>query len=116
MKRRALPILAAITWFVLAGPGSAQPASPRDDLLTLVPADVGFCVLVNDLRGHAQKWDRAAWVTSLRQSSFVKTLLDTPEAGQIAGIEGELKKRLGLDWPTLRDDILGDAFLLAYRP
>jgi hypothetical protein len=46
----------------------------------------------------------------------VKTLIESPEAKQIAALKGELKKRLNVDWPTLRDDILGDAVLFAYRP
>jgi hypothetical protein len=93
-----------------------QPPAPRDDLLALVPADAGFCVLVNDLRGHAQKWDRAPWVQSFRETTLVKTILDAPEAQQIAALEGELKKHLGVDWPTLRDDIFGDSVVVAYRP
>jgi hypothetical protein len=98
------------------GPCSAQPSPPREQLLELVPADVGLCVYMSDLRGNAQRWDRAPWVRSLRQLPIVKGIVDSPEAHQLAAFEGELKKHLGLDWPTLRDDLLGDAVVLAYRP
>ena len=97
-------------------PGLAQPVAPRDELLALVPADVGFCVVLNDLRGHAQKWDRSPWLQSFRQLALVQTIVNSPEARQLAGLEGELKKNLDIDWPTLRDDIFGDAVVLAYRP
>ncbi len=60
----------------------AQPATSREDLLALVPPDVGFCVLVSDLRGHAQKWDRSPWVQSLRQLPLVQAIIDAPEARQ----------------------------------
>ena len=110
--------LAIVAAFALLLPPSrcqAQTAS-QESLLALVPSDVGLCVVVNDLRGHAQKWERSPWVQSLRQTSLVKAILDMPEARQIAGLEGELKKHLGIDWPTLRDDILGDSVVLAYTP
>jgi hypothetical protein len=105
-----------LAWLIVPLPCRAQPASPRDTLLALVPSDVGFCLLIGDLSGHAQKWDRSPWAQSLRQSSFVKSLIESPEAKQITALEGELKKHLNVDWPTLRDDVLGDALLFAYRP
>jgi hypothetical protein len=106
----------AVAWLAVPPASFAQPASPREELLALVPADVGLCLVIGDLRGHAQKWERSAWAQALRQSPLVKALVDSPEAGQIAALEGELKKHLGVDWPTLRDDILGDAVVFAYRP
>src|SRR5207302_9740502 len=41
---------------------------------------------------------------------------DLPEAQQLGGLEELLKQHLGIDWPTLRDDIFGDAVVVAYRP
>src|ERR1700736_1036987 len=82
----------ALAWLVVPLASSAQPASPREELLALVPPDVGFCLVIGDLRGHAQKWERSAWAQSLRQSPFVKALVYSPEARQIAAFEGELKK------------------------
>src|SRR5947209_12706780 len=107
--------LTAFTWLAVPLPCSAQPAAP-EDLLALVPADVGFCVLVRDLRGHAQQWDRTPWIQAVRQLPLVQAIVDSPEARQLAAFEGVLRKQLGVDWPTLRDDILGDAVVIAYRP
>jgi hypothetical protein len=109
-------LLLALPSAGFAQPGFAQPTVPREDLLALVPPDVGFCVLISDLRGHAQRWGRSPWVQSLRQLPMVRAILDSPETRQITAIEGELKKRLNVDWPTLRDEILGDAVVIAYRP
>jgi hypothetical protein len=114
---RLLPTAVAILALLASAlPCAAQPASPRDDLLALVPADVGFCVLVRDLRGHAQKWERAPWIQSLRQLPLVQAIIESPEARQLGAFEGELKKHLGVDWQGLRDDILGDRVVIAYRP
>jgi hypothetical protein len=104
--------LAALT---IAVPCHAQAAA-HDELLALVPADVGFCVLVRDLRGHIRQWDRLPWVEALRQLPVVQTIIDSPEAKQLIAFEAELKRQLGVDWRTLRDDIFGDAVVIAYRP
>src|SRR5207249_2489954 len=56
------------------------------------------------------------WARSFVETALVKNLLDTPEAQQIAGLGPVLQKHLGIDWPTLRDDILGDSVVLAFRP
>jgi hypothetical protein len=119
MSKRLVPLCCwslLLTWLASPLPSLAQPATPRDELLALVPADVAFCVVVNDLRGHAQKWDRSPWVQSFRKLDVVRTILESPEARQLAGVENDLKKHFDVDWPTLRDDIFGDAAVLAYRP
>lgn len=115
MKPTARLFFVCLAALTSALPSSAQPAA-HEDLLALVPADVGFCVLVRDLRGHVQRWDRMPWVQSLRQLPLVHAIVDSPEARQLGAFESVLKKQLGVDWPTLRDDILGDAVVLAYRP
>jgi hypothetical protein len=115
IARCRIRLTLSVAFLALASPCPAQPVA-SEELLALVPADVGFCLVVNDLRGHAEKWDRAPWVQSLRQSPLVKAVLESPEAGQLAAFEGELKKHLGVDWPNLRDDIFGDAVVVAYRP
>jgi hypothetical protein len=105
-----------VAWHVALAPCAGQPSVPRERLLALVPPDVGFCVFMSDLRGHAHRWDRAPWVRSLRQLPMIQAIVDSPEARQLSAFEGALQKHLGVDWPTLRDDILGEAVVLAYRP
>ncbi len=105
------------TFFVLVGfAAPLMAASPRDELLRFVPDDVGFCVVMQDLRVHA---------ADLAASPFVKQLSDSP-AGAALRASGELKQldkvdkylqhSLGVGWDQLRDDVLGDAVVLAYRP
>jgi hypothetical protein len=103
-------------WLAVAPPCRAQPAAAREDLLKLVPDDFGLCLLVSDLRGHADRWRQSGWAASFWQSPLGRTILDSPEAKQLGDAEAELKKHLGVDWPTLRDEVLGDAVLFAYRP
>jgi hypothetical protein len=101
---------------LLAGLVAPSPAaSPRDDLLALAPEDAGFCLIVNDLRGHTEKLRASNWVKSLAESPYAKELLQSPEARQLLAAKERLQKRLKISLDRLRDDILGDAVVFAYR-
>lgn len=97
-----------------AGPLFAQ--SPRDELLALVPGDSGFCFVVNQFRGQLDKWQASPWVKGLRTSIVGQAFLSAPETQQLFRLQEVLKRRLDVDWPSLRDDVLGDAIVFAYRP
>ena len=47
------PTLALLAACFLAIPAAAAPAPPCDELLRYVPEDVGFCVVLRDMRGQA---------------------------------------------------------------
>src|SRR5207253_9096146 len=109
-------------WFALflltglTAPVAAQPLAPPDDLLTLVPKEFGFCLAVNDLRGHWQRLEQAPWVKALKQSPVGQAILNAPEFQELAKFERDLQQHLGVNLPTIRDDLLGDAVVFAYRP
>jgi hypothetical protein len=94
----------------------ARAASPRDELLRLVPEDVAFCLTVQDLRGHLTALADSPFINQLRTTMLGQALANAPELAQLAEAEKFLKQQLDLDWKTLRDDILGDAAVFAYRP
>ncbi len=108
--------LLALVWLAAVSGISAQTAPYRHDLLQLLPDDFAVCVVLHDLRGHAARWEQADWLKRFRQTPVGKSLLDAPEMKQIEHLQSELKKHFDLDWPTLRDDILGDTLVLAYTP
>jgi hypothetical protein len=94
----------------------AAAASPRHELLRLVPEDVGFCLLIEDLRGHGK---------ALLDSPFFKQFLDSPVAAKVRNAEETqklsfldkfLQHQFEITAEQLRDEILGDALVLAYRP
>lgn len=91
-------------------------ATPRDELLRLVPDSVGFCFIVQDLRGHAAALQSSPFVEQLRQSSLAGKIRNSDKLKALDGIETKLKEKLGFDWNQIRDDIFGDALVLAYRP
>jgi hypothetical protein len=94
----------------------ARSATPADQLLRLVPDDVGFCVVVQDLRDQlatlrSSPFWRAFWATPVGAR-----LLQSPEAERLAAVAVKLQERVQIDWPRLRDELLGDAVAFAYRP
>src|SRR5205814_5860862 len=91
-------------------------ATPRDELLCLVPEDVGFCLVVQDLRGHITALRDSPFLEQLRASRFGVAFSGSPELAKLAGMEAVLKEHLQIDLANLRDDLLGDAVVFAYRP
>jgi hypothetical protein len=84
--------------------------------LRLVPDDSGICLLVQNLRDHAQSLQQSPFAERLAASSIGKLFRDSPEAKKLAELDKQLKERLNITWAELRDDILGDAVVLAYTP
>jgi hypothetical protein len=97
-------------------PATPLAAAPREELLRLVPDSVGFCLVVQDLRGHAADLLDSPFLQQLSQSPFAVKIRAKDDLKKLDRIEAKMKEKLGLDWARLRDDILGDALVLAYRP
>jgi hypothetical protein len=114
-KKRVIHFLLFTFYFLLFSP-LAQAGAPSADLLRLVPPDMGFCVLVQDLHGHAERFLASPFMEHFRQSRLGKTLLSAPEAAKLEQVRSFLETALGVDWPRVRDEILGDAIVVAYRP
>jgi hypothetical protein len=115
--RFAFPPMAAILGVLcLVNPAAAE-SSPREALLRLVPPDAGFCLIIDDLRGHAGKLRETPWFKQFQQSPLWEFITRLPEAKKLERfLSQELPQSLRIDWPRLRDDILGDAAIFAYRP
>ena len=109
-------LLAVAALAVAALTPAAAPAGPRDELLRLVPEDVGFCLVVQDLRGHSAAFLASPFYRRFQESPLGQALLNAPEIQKLKALEKSLRDQLGVDWPRLRDDILGDAVAFAYRP
>lgn len=114
--------LVAVAWLSFSAATPTTPAAPtpptasRDEVLRLVPEDFGFCLLVQDLRGHAQAFLNSPFLTHLAASPLGAKLLAAPEAPILKQAKANLESGLGIPLSQLRDDILGDAVVLAYRP
>jgi hypothetical protein len=108
-----LPVLVLLV--SLARPAVAGPPSPRDELLRLVPADTAVCFVVQGIREQSRTVAAspfAGWAADRLRPK----LAATPEAGQLKTVEQFLTAALGVSLADIRDDILGDAVVLAYQP
>jgi hypothetical protein len=110
------PAVYLVALLASAAPCPAQPLSPRDELLRLVPPDSGLCFVVTDLRHHAARWHKSEWVAALTRSTLGQAVAATPELAALRKFQDDLSARLGVDWRTFRDDIIGEALVFAYQP
>src|SRR5262245_38675869 len=109
-----MPLRLLVAVAVLAAP-IAAPASPRDDLLALVPDDYTFCVVVQNLREQAKGDGDGSFLKGIAEHPLMKGLSATPESRKFAQAIEDLMKGLMVTPEQLRDDLLGDAFVFAYR-
>jgi hypothetical protein len=95
----------------------ATAATPREELLRLMPADMGFALVVADLRTHSSRFLESPWFKKFQQSPLWESLAASPDMKKLEKfLTSDLQKNLQVDWPRLRDDIFGDAIVLAYGP
>lgn len=91
-------------------------ASPRDELLRLVPDDAGLCVIVRDLRDQFDRLAKSPFAAHFAASPLGQALAKSPELQKLADFDRQLNANLNLTWAQFRDEILGDAVVLAYTP
>jgi hypothetical protein len=106
----------SLTVAVLALLPAGVRAAPVDELLRFVPADVAFCCVLRDLRAHSATLLSSPFAREVRKTALYASLANAPELAQVAKAEKFFEKHLGLTFAQLRDDVLGDAVVLAYRP
>src|SRR6185437_1885342 len=94
---------------------SIGTAAPRDELLRLAPKDSAFCLVVQDLRGQLQSLLNSPFVRALRASPLGACIAKANEMKTLVELDEYVQKCLGISSARLRDDILGDAIVFAYR-
>jgi hypothetical protein len=112
-----VPFVATVFTVLMPVSPAAGAVSPRDELLRLVPGDAGYCLIIGDLRDHTAKILDSSWWKALRESPLGRAVANSAEMRKLDKVLGsDLRRHLQIDWPRLRDDILGDAVAFAYRP
>lgn len=113
-RRRAL--LAGQALFILlllAAP--ARPASARAEVFRLIPEDVGFCLVIQDLRKEVDALRDSPFAEAFLAAPLCQSLRKSPEMRKLESAQKLLHEHLNLTWAQLRDDFLGDTVVLAYR-
>jgi len=112
LARSAFSLSAALCGYLLLAFAGSAAAGATDELLRLVPDDVGFCVIVQDLREHNERVAGSPLAKALRKSPLSKV----PELQQLEALDQLFQKQFDMDLAKFRDDVLGDAIVFAYRP
>ena len=106
----------------LLGPfaSSRAPASvlagPADDLLRLVPRDAGATLVLENLRGNAASFFASPLARGLNDLPAVAAWKRSDAFRKFVRSRGEIEAALGADLKTLRDDLFGEAVVLALQP
>lgn len=101
---------------VVLAPLPGRSATPRDELLRLVPGDAAVVVVVSDLRSHADQITASPLLARLRETAVGRRILASREWRQLADVNAVLQREVGASATELRNDILGDAFVFVWRP
>lgn len=112
MKRTIRPVVALIAVMAFGLIPVPAPAAPREDLLRLVPADATLCVVVNNLRDGLSN---SPALERLADLPVLKSRRDSAEVKQLLAIYTKVLKDLDLTDKQLRDELLGDACVFAFR-
>ena len=94
----------------------ARAESARDELLRMVPEDVGFCLVVEDLRGHAAQLLESPFVQQFKKSPMGALLSSDRDWQKLNAGREQIEALLEQEWAKLRDGIFGDAVVFAFRP
>lgn len=109
-------IILALVFAWLWLPVVSQAAHPREEILPLVPDDVGFCLLLQDVRPQLEAFLGSDFFQKFQASPLGQKLGQSEEIRKLAEMEKIFKTYLQVDFATLRNEIFGDAVVFAYRP
>ena len=94
---------------------TARGAGPADDLLRLVPPDAAATLAVEDLRGQARELFGSPLAEGFRRSPAFRAWLASDHFRKFDGARQQIEKVVGEKIATIRDNLLGDAFVLTLR-
>lgn len=100
---------------VIFSAGIVEGASPRQQLLGYIPSDTSLCVLLQGLRDHGDDLARSPFMAQFAKSPLGRQLVALAEIQQLQKLEKHLEQFTGLTSRQLREEILGDLVVLAYR-
>jgi hypothetical protein len=110
----------ALLWVVLAmiaarAATAAPGARPADALLRLVPPDAAVVLSVEGLREQIRAFTASRLAADLQQLPAVKAWLGSEKYQQFEQSRAQIEALLGVNLTDLRDELLGDAVVLALR-
>src|SRR4051794_429207 len=101
MRRFGLTLLVLVAGLM---PAPAQEPATAE-LLRRVPDDLGLCVVVSDLRGQLERWQKQEWFKKIEANPLVAAVRNSPELAQVKRFQKQIQQQLGVDLDRVRDDI-----------
>lgn len=114
IKSGRLVLLSAIA--VVLSATCRSLASDSDELLKLVPSDVGACLIVDDFASHFQQLSESEIWKRVQATPLYSGWYESPQRRRMAQIWAIAPFYFGLSGKQLRDDIFGQSTVLAFRP
>jgi hypothetical protein len=112
--RRALLLLLLVVTRSAIGADPPAP-TPADALLRLVPPDAAVVVTVENLRDQASAFLKSRLAVDLMRLPAVRGWFASEKYQQFERSRGQIEALLGANMTELRDELLGDAVVLALR-
>ena len=112
--RRSFPLVSALALSFLTAP-IALGGGPADPLFRLVPGDAAFTVAVEGFRDHAREVAASPLAGGLRRLPAVAAWVGGEQVRGVRQIVGQVEEALDLRPGTVREEIFGDAVVLALR-
>jgi hypothetical protein len=94
---------------------AARGAGPADPLFRLVPADAAALLAVEDLRLRSHEFFESPAAKALFQLPAFRAWISSGRFARFEAARQKIERALGEKAATLRDELLGDAVVLALR-
>jgi hypothetical protein len=106
----------AVAGLILAvSMGRAWAVEPAEELLGLVPPDAALVITVEGLREQARTWAGSRLASDIHRVPVVRSWLESDKFRMWKRSCSEIEALLGVSLPEVRDELLGDAVVLALR-
>jgi hypothetical protein len=107
--------LFVVIFWGLASADVAFADGPADGLLKLVPTNSGATLVVEDLRGRAREVAGSPLFEGLLRLRMVRSWMTSEPYRKAERAARDIQGALGVPLSTIRDELLGDAFVLALQ-
>ena len=115
MARFSHVVWAALVLVTVSTASAWAADRPADGLLRLAPPDASAALVVEGLRDHAREAATSPFLARLKALPAFKAWVASGAPAELRKSRESIENILGTDLQTVRDELLGDAVVLAIR-
>lgn len=113
---RILALLLALPGAAAWGADAISSDQATRQLLSMVPREMGGCIIVQDLAKNLHRFEGSTLQKRLLDHGAVKRWMDSPQYFALAQVRSLFPLYLGVSMEDFWDKVFGQAVVLAYRP